>query len=106
MLTSDELTRVLNNGESDCVEFTESTNDLDKFRKAICAFANDLPAHQKPGLIFIGIKDDGSCADLTIDDGLLQTLGGLKTNIFPLPSRRRCSKRITAAWKNKCGRYV
>ena len=96
MLTDDELTCVLNNGESDRVEFTESTNDLDKFRKAICAFANDLPAHQKPGFIFIGIKDDGSCADLTIDDGLLQTLGGLKTDgkILPFPSMEVGKRRL------------
>ena len=88
MLTDDELTRVLNNGESDCVEFTESTNDLDKFREAICAFANDLPDHRTPGLLFIGIRDDGSCAELMIDDGLLRTLGGLRNDgkILPFPS--------------------
>ena len=98
MLIDDELTRVLNNGESDCVEFTESTNDLDKFRKAICAFANDLPAHQKPGLIFIGVRDNGSCAHLTIDDGLLQTLGGLRNDgkILPFPSMEVGKRRLNA----------
>ncbi len=70
------------------MEFTESIKDLDKIREAICAFANDLPAHGKPGFIFIGIRDDKSCADLKIDDKLSQTLGGLRSDgkILPFPS--------------------
>ncbi len=88
MLNNQELEDILKSGESDCVEFTESTRDLDKIRTAICAFANDLPNHKKPGFAFIGIKDDGSCADLTIDDDRLQTLGGLRSDgkILPFPT--------------------
>ncbi len=87
MHTEDELTEIIARGESDCVEFTESTRDLDKIRKVICAFANDLPNHRQPGLIFIGIKDDRSCADLTINDALLTNLGGLRGDgkILPFP---------------------
>ncbi len=66
MLSNQELENILNGGESDRVEFTESLGDLDKIREAICAFANDLPNHGKPGLVFIGVKDDGNCAHLTI----------------------------------------
>ena len=88
MLTDDELTHLVDNGESDRVEFTESIRDLDKIREAICAFANDLPDHRKPGFAFIGIKDDGSCAGMTIDDKLLQTLGGLRSDgkVLPFPT--------------------
>ncbi len=88
MLADAELTRRLASGESDCVEFTESGRDLDKIRRAICAFANDLPDHRGPGLVFIGVNDDGSCADVTIDDALLQTLGGLRSDgkILPFPT--------------------
>ncbi len=87
MLSDQELEEILNRGENDHVEFTESTNDLDKFRKAICAFANDLPDHKKPGFVCIGIKDDGSCADLLVNDQLLQKLGGLRDDgkILPFP---------------------
>ena len=87
MLSNQELGDILNGGESDQVEFTESTNDLDKIRQAICVFANDLPAHGKPGFIFIGLKDDKRCADLTIGDKLLQTLGGLRNDgkLLPFP---------------------
>ncbi len=88
MLTDAELTEIITRGESDRVEFTESIRDMDKARKAICAFANDLHNHHMPGFVFIGMKDDGSCAGLTIDDGLLQTLGGLRSDgkILPFPS--------------------
>ena len=80
MLSSQELEKILKVGESDRVEFTEASRDLDKIREAICAFANDLPAHGKPGLVFVGIKDDGSCANLIIDDDLLKKLGGLRND--------------------------
>ena len=87
MLSNQELGDILNGGESDQVEFTEATNDLDKIRQAICAFANDLPDHGEPGFVFVGIKDDMSCADLTISDELLQKFGGLRNDgkLLPFP---------------------
>lgn len=87
MLAEDELIKAIQGGESDCVEFTESA-DLDKIRKTVCAFANDLPHHNQSGLMFVGIKDDGSCADLAITDELLQKLGGLRSDgkINPFPT--------------------
>ncbi len=87
MLGDAELIDRIEGGESDRVEFTASTADLDKFREAICAFANDLPGNGEPGLLFIGLQDDGRCAGSTIDDRLLQTLGGLRTDgkILPFP---------------------
>lgn len=88
MLSDDTLLELIHRGESDRVEFTESTTDMDKVRQAICAFANDLPDHRQPGVFFIGLKDDGSSAGLTIDDRLLQTLGGLRNDgkILPFPA--------------------
>ena len=95
MLDDAELIGRIAGGENDRVEFTASTTDLDKFRQAICAFANDLPGNGEPGNIFIGLEDDGRCAGSPIDDGLLQTLGGPRTDgkILPFPvlevARRR-----------------
>ena len=88
MLSDDTLLELIHRGESDRVEFTESTTDMDKVRQAICAFANDLPDHRQPGVFFMGLKDDGSSAGLTIDDRLLQTLGGLRNDgkILPFPA--------------------
>lgn len=87
MLSDNELIELMEAGESDRVEFTASVRDLDKFREVICAFANDLPNHKKPGVLFIGVDDKGDCADAPIDSGLLSKLGGLrndgKTHPFP-----------------------
>ncbi len=96
MLTDAELSKVINHGESDRVEFAESATDLDKFRQAICAFANDLPDHRKSGFLFIGIQDNGNCANLTVDDELLQTLGGLRSDgkILPFPAMEVGKKRL------------
>ena len=87
MLNQRELESLLSEGESDRVEFTASPRNLDKIREAICAFANDLPAHGEPGVVFIGVDDDGGCAGLKIDDELLRTLGGLRSDgqILPFP---------------------
>ena len=83
-----ELSTLIAARESDRVEFTASARDLDKIRQAMCAFANDLPNHGAPGFIFIGLNDDGTCSDLTVDDQLLQTLGGLSKDgkILPFPT--------------------
>ncbi|HVA14255.1 MAG TPA: ATP-binding protein, partial [Stellaceae bacterium] len=86
-MTLEEIEALYNNGETDRVERKESATDGDKIRQAICAFANDLPNYCKPGVIFIGQKDDLSCAHLPIDDQLLLKLGGWRADgkILPFP---------------------
>ncbi|MDY6803795.1 MAG: ATP-binding protein [Cyanobacteriota bacterium] len=83
-----ELETLLNNIESDRVERKASISDRNAIRQTICAFANDLPNHQKPGVVFIGVKDNGSCADLPVTDELLRTLSDMRSdgNILPFPS--------------------
>lgn len=87
MLKDDELKRLFEDLESDRVERKESI-DPKKVQQAICAFANDMPGHKQPGVLFIGVKDDGTCAGITIDDQLLLNLSQLRStgNILPLPS--------------------
>ncbi len=84
-----ELEALLDNLESDMVERKESFkgDTRKKGRQAICAFANDLPNHNEPGLLFIGAKDDGSPSNEPITDELLRSLADIKTdgNILPLP---------------------
>jgi ATP-dependent DNA helicase RecG len=53
------LNTLLAGHEADRVEFTVSTKDTDKFAEAVCAFANDLPGHGKPGLLVIGVDNRG-----------------------------------------------
>jgi len=83
-----ELLVLLQDLESDRVERTVSGADRDKLCEAICAFANDLPNHQRPGILFIGVSNDGSCAHLLITDELLLRLASLRSdgNITPFPT--------------------
>lgn len=87
-LNNNELAKLLHSGESDRVEFKESTASVESIREAICAFANNLPGHSQPGVVFVGIRDDGTSAELAITDELLRTLADMKTdgNILPPPS--------------------
>ena len=73
--------------ESDRVERKASDTDRNKIRQAVCAFANDLPNHRQPGVIFMGVNDDGSCASLSITDDLLLRLAEMRSdgNILPFP---------------------
>ena len=70
------------------MEFTREWKYADKIGRAICAFANDLPGHGKPGVVFVGVDDSGKPVGLTITDLLLQRLGEFKASgrILPLPS--------------------
>ena len=54
MMNEQELLALLRDIESDRVERKVRLSDPDRIRQAICAFANDLPNHQRPGVIFIG----------------------------------------------------
>jgi ATP-dependent DNA helicase RecG len=85
-----QLESMLSDLESDVAERKESfKGDAPaKVREAVCAFANDLPDHRRPGLIFIGARDDGSPAGLPVTDELLRQLADMKTdgNILPPPT--------------------
>lgn len=84
-----ELLALLNDLESDRVERKFSVTDhQDRICEAICAFANDLPGHNRPGVLFIGVNDNGSCANFPINDRLLQTLAHHRSNgnILPFPT--------------------
>jgi len=87
MLSDHELAGLLSDLESDRVERKESLSDTGKIRQAICAFANDMPDYREPGILFVGAKDDGTCAHLPITDELLRTLADMRDdgNILPFP---------------------
>jgi predicted HTH transcriptional regulator len=97
-MDDDELEILLKELESDRVERKASISDKEKLRQAICAFANDMPNHRSPGVLFVGVNDDGSCANLLITDQLLRTLSDIRSdgNILPLPT-------ITVQKRTLCG---
>lgn len=85
-MTDEEIAALARRDESDRVEREEALSD--RVRKAICAFANDLAGHRRPGLVIVGQRDDGSCANLTINDQLLTALAGIRVEsaFAPFPS--------------------
>jgi len=87
-MTDAELEQLLDNIESDRVERTESTTDGDKFRQAVCAFANDLSDRRQPGVLFVGVSNEGQPTGITVTDQLLQNLASMRGdgNILPFPS--------------------
>ena len=88
--TDDELAAMLADVASDQVERKESLRGdaPNAIREAICAFANDLPNYQRPGVAFVGATDDGRPSGLPVTDELLRQLADIKTdgNIVPPPS--------------------
>ena len=88
--TDEELESLLDDIESDLAERKESWKGdaPDTGRQAVCAFANDLPDHRRPGVLFVGAKNDGTPSGLPITDELLRTLSDIRTdgNILSPPS--------------------
>lgn len=89
-VTDDELRVLLRSAESDRIERKQSASGdvLHKIREAICGFANDLPHHQLPGYIFVGVNDDGTPSGLAITDKVLLDLATIKLDgkILPPPT--------------------
>ena len=79
--------------ESELVERKESLRKapakkdgpIEKIRQAVCAFANDLPGHRRPGVVFVGVRDDGTPSGIEVTDRLLQRLADIKTDGNTLP---------------------
>lgn len=85
------LESMLDELESDRVERKQSFkgNAPETVREAICAFANDLAGHGEPGVVFVGVRDDGeSMNNFNVTDELLRQLADIKTdgNIAPPPT--------------------
>lgn len=91
-LTDDELLALVLDLESDRAERKQSWRGdaPEKGRQAVCAFANDLPNHRVPGVLFVGVKNDGTPMgpEFVVSDELLQTLADIKTDgkITPPPT--------------------
>lgn len=83
-----ELEKLLVDGESNLVERRRRASDRSAIRRTICAFANDLPASGDVGVIFVGVEDDGTCADIAVDDDLLSRLAQMRGDgsILPVPA--------------------
>lgn len=104
-LTDDELLALVHDLESDRAERKQTWRGdaPEKGRQAVCAFANDLPNHQRPGVLFVGVQDDGTPMgpEFDVTDDLLKTLADIKTDgkITPPPT-------LTVAKRSLLGREI
>ncbi|MCB9888701.1 MAG: putative DNA binding domain-containing protein [Planctomycetes bacterium] len=82
-----ELEELLADLESDRAERKETLNGdaATEIREAVCAFANDLPDHRRPGVVIVGAKDDGSPSGITVTDELLQQLADIRSDGQTVP---------------------
>ena len=84
------LERILSQGESFRVEYKETLDGSASvdIREAVCAFANDLSCSREPGVVFVGVKNNGEPSQIRITDPMLTQLTSIKTdgNIVPPPS--------------------
>jgi len=87
MLTQSQLKDILSDTESSHIERTTSTDNMDKFCQAICAFSNDVSGSGKNGYLIIGAHDNGTLSGLKVDDKLLLKISNIRTdgNILPQP---------------------
>ena len=88
MISREELDKIILETEADRIEKTITLKDSSKFGEAICSFSNDLPNHQKPGYLIIGVYDNGSRNGTIVNDALLQLLMDFRTDgrINPPPA--------------------
>jgi ATP-dependent DNA helicase RecG len=86
MLTESQLLALMSDLESFRVERTIAIADTDKFREAICAFANDMPGSKLPGYLLVGVDDrTGRASGLSVTDRLLQQLASYGSDGTILP---------------------
>lgn len=87
MITKDEIQELLHSTGTYRVERTTSTGDMDKFQKAICAFANNLPNSRKNDYLILGAYDNGELSGLKVTDDLLKKIAAIRSNgnILPIP---------------------
>jgi len=96
--TDAQLEAMMADLESDRAERKQSFQGhaTEKVREAVCAFANDLAGHGEPGVVLIGVHDNGTpMPGFVVTDELLRSLADIKTdgNIVPPPTllvEKRC----------------
>jgi ATP-dependent DNA helicase RecG len=89
--TDAQLEAMMADLESDRAERKQSFQGdaPQKVREAVCAFANDLAGHSEPGVVLIGVHDNGTpMPGFVVTDELLRSLADIKTdgNIVPPPT--------------------
>ncbi len=85
--TDTELEELFRGGESEIVERKPSIAQRNEIRQTICAFSNDLSDRRRPGVIFVGVEDNGEWSQFSVTDEALRSLADIRSdgNILPFP---------------------
>ena len=86
-LDDQELERLFIEVESFRVEYKETSrgDNRNAIREAVCAFANDLSGSGQPGIVFVGVTDNGQPTGLHISNEILRQLADFKTDGLTVP---------------------
>ena len=78
-LDDQELERLFIEVESFRVEYKETSrgDNRNAIREAVCAFANDLSGSGQPGIVFVGVTDNGQP---TVSISPMKSSGSLLTS--------------------------
>ena len=79
--TDEELLQIIESGEADRVEFKESLSSSTAEQNQSKPFARlptICPRHEKPGFVFVGVKNNRTIAGLPVTDELLLQLAHMK----------------------------
>jgi ATP-dependent DNA helicase RecG len=87
LINEQDLLVAYREAESDWIERKRNAEDAKRIKQCICAMANDMPGHNRPGVIFVGQNDDLSCSDIDITDELLLKISKWRDDgsIIPIP---------------------
>lgn len=98
VITDEVLAQLIRSRETSRTEFKETLQGSAPvtIREAVCSFANDLPGSGGPGIVVVGLTNDGALAGTAITEELLLALTDMRSdgNILPPPTmlveRRKC----------------
>ncbi len=87
-ISSNDLIKIINGGETDKVEFKESLANVDGIARAVCAQSNNLASGDGDGYILVGVADDKRLIGIAADDAEQQRLAQVRLDgrIVPTPN--------------------
>lgn len=86
-LNDQQLAELIAQKKSAHVDFKESLhgNAPHSIREAICVFANDLPQFDRPGIVVIGLNDEGNPVGTPVTEEMLRSLTDIRSDATILP---------------------
>jgi ATP-dependent DNA helicase RecG len=87
-ISSEDIVKLIDGGETDRVEFKESLANVDGIARAVCAQANNLAGADSSGYVLVGVANDKGLVGIAADDNEQQRLAQVRLDgrIVPTPN--------------------